>query len=69
MFTDEAMSYKCVKHCTPRCLKACALVFKTAPGDAAKKAHDCFNKCSQPCLDECQEGGMMGSIEAGVLFG
>jgi len=69
-FTDEAMSYKCIKHCAPHCLKACALVFKASPsGDGAARAHDCYNKCTQPCLDECQQGGLLGAVDAGSLFG
>lgn len=67
MFTDEAMSYKCIKHCAPHCLKACSIVFKNSEGDKAAKAHDCYNKCTEPCLEECQSGGLLGSVGASMF--
>jgi hypothetical protein len=68
MFTEEAMSYKCVKHCAPKCLKACSLVYKLSPTDGAAKAHDCYNKCTEPCLSECEQGGLLGAVDASSLF-
>lgn len=67
LLTDSALPYQCVKHCAPHCLKACAVVWKASEGNRAEKAHDCYQKCTEPCLTECEEGGLLGSVGASLF--